>query len=138
MLCLVELVVDLLIWEFPLYKTYLFRYWVVLSVLCLVEREVALLLWEFPFYRTYLFRYWVVLSVLCLVERVVDLLIWEFPLYSILKLLLLLWCVLPISNNGTHVIFHMASCCHYYSLFVCWFVGRERKVENSFYFNGRI
>ena len=59
MLCLVEREVALLLWEFPLYRTYLFRYWVVLSVLWLVERVVDLLIWEISLYETYLFRYWV-------------------------------------------------------------------------------
>jgi hypothetical protein len=53
-------------------------------------------------------RYWVVLSLLAVTERLVDLVLSEFPLYSLVKLIVLLWCILPITSNGTDVIFQMA------------------------------
>merc|ERR1712018_212412 len=55
-------------------------------------------------------RYWVVLGVFSLVELLCDPLInplnFSFPAYLVLKCLFLVWCMLPVSWNGSDILFN--------------------------------
>merc|ERR1712059_228375 len=50
-------------------------------------------------------RYWVVLSFVHMVELVVDPLVDFFPGYLLTKCAFLVWCMAPIENNGSNLIF---------------------------------
>jgi len=55
-------------------------------------------------------RYWVVLGVFSLVELLLDLVInpisYSFPAYLVVKCLFLVWCMLPVSWNGSDLLFN--------------------------------
>jgi receptor expression-enhancing protein 5/6 len=50
--------------------------------------------------------YWVVYSVFSLVEFFSDQFLFWIPLYWFLKCVFLAWCFLPVSWNGSHLIYH--------------------------------
>merc|ERR1711862_320069 len=55
-------------------------------------------------------RYWVVLGVFSLIELLLDLVInplsYSFPTYLVVKCLFLVWCMLPVSWNGSDLLFN--------------------------------
>merc|ERR1712079_625213 len=55
-------------------------------------------------------RYWVVLGVFSLVELLLDPVInplsYSFPTYLVVKCLFLVWCMLPVSWNGSDLLFN--------------------------------
>ena len=51
-------------------------------------------------------RYWVVLASFSLVELVLDLILSWLPGYLIAKCSFLVWCMAPIENNGSNIIFN--------------------------------
>merc|ERR1712183_737828 len=55
-------------------------------------------------------RYWVVLGVFSVVELLIDPLVnplsFSFPTYLVLKVLFLVWCMLPVQWNGSDIIFN--------------------------------
>ena len=57
-------------------------------------------------------RYWVVISIISLLELVLDNLSF-LPCYTMMKVLLLLWCLLPGPASGSNIIFSMV--CSYAS-----------------------
>jgi receptor expression-enhancing protein 5/6 len=50
--------------------------------------------------------YWVVFSVFSVIEFFSDILLNWFPLYWLAKCVFLIWCFLPISANGTNLIYN--------------------------------
>merc|ERR1712215_482832 len=57
-------------------------------------------------------RYWVVLGVFSVVELLADPLInplsFSFPTYLVVKVLFLVWCMVPVEWNGSDIIFNQA------------------------------
>ena len=55
-------------------------------------------------------RYWVVLGVFSVVELLLDPLVnpltYSFPTYLVLKCLFLVWCMAPVTWNGSDIIFN--------------------------------
>merc|ERR1711976_367901 len=55
-------------------------------------------------------RYWVVLGVFSLVELILDPFVnpisYSFPTYLVVKCLFLVWCMLPVSWNGSDILFN--------------------------------
>ena len=54
-------------------------------------------------------RYWVVLSSFSILELVLDLMVAWVPGYLIAKCAFLVWCMAPVQNNGSNIIFNMVS-----------------------------
>eukprot|EP00090_Calanus_glacialis_P012171 TRINITY_DN20652_c0_g1_i1.p1 TRINITY_DN20652_c0_g1~~TRINITY_DN20652_c0_g1_i1.p1 ORF type:complete len:200 (-),score=75.21 TRINITY_DN20652_c0_g1_i1:44-604(-) len=52
-------------------------------------------------------RYWVVLSSFSILELVLDLMVAWVPGYLIAKCAFLVWCMAPVQNNGSNIIFNM-------------------------------
>jgi len=50
--------------------------------------------------------YWVVFAMFSVVEFFSDILLDWFPLYWLIKCLFLVWCFIPIANNGTNVLYN--------------------------------
>ncbi|BFZ01552.1 hypothetical protein BsWGS_04590 [Bradybaena similaris] len=50
--------------------------------------------------------YWVVYSVFSLVEFFSDIFLFWIPFYPFLKCVFLVWCFLPISWNGSHILYY--------------------------------
>ena len=54
-------------------------------------------------------RYWVVMSSFSILELVLDLMVSWVPGYLIAKCVFLVWCMAPIQNNGSNILFNMVS-----------------------------
>ena len=54
-------------------------------------------------------RYWVVLSAFSMLELVLDMMMAWMPGYLIAKCVFLVWCMAPVQNNGSNIIFNMVS-----------------------------
>ncbi|XP_061097964.1 receptor expression-enhancing protein 6-like [Conger conger] len=52
--------------------------------------------------------YWVVYGLFNLAEFFSDIFLFWFPFYYIAKCVFLLWCMAPVSWNGSHVVYHRA------------------------------
>lgn len=50
--------------------------------------------------------YWVVFASLCTVEFFSDFILFYIPFYWLLKCVFLIWCFLPMENNGSQFVFH--------------------------------
>jgi len=50
--------------------------------------------------------YWVVFALFSVVEFFSDILLNWFPLYWLIKCAFLVWCFVPIANNGTNIIYN--------------------------------
>jgi len=50
--------------------------------------------------------YWVVFALFSVVEFFSDILLNWFPLYWLVKCVFLIWCFIPLSSNGTNVIYN--------------------------------
>nr|ALA65640.1 putative receptor accessory protein 5 [Physocyclus mexicanus] len=54
--------------------------------------------------------YWVVFSAFSVAELFSDFLLNWIPFYWLIKCLFLLWCSVPSSNSGSHLIYHKFLC----------------------------
>ncbi|VEN58360.1 unnamed protein product, partial [Callosobruchus maculatus] len=50
--------------------------------------------------------YWVVFAVFTIVEFFADIIVGWFPLYWLVKFVFLLWLMIPISNNGSVILYN--------------------------------
>merc|ERR1711936_142938 len=52
-------------------------------------------------------RYWVVFSTFSLLELLLDMMVSWLPGYLIAKCVFLIWCMAPVPNNGSNIIFNL-------------------------------
>ncbi|XP_071964956.1 receptor expression-enhancing protein 5-like isoform X2 [Antedon mediterranea] len=67
--------------------------------------------------------YWTVYSAFGMVEFFSDIFLSWFPFYYLFKMILLIWCMAPISNNGANVLYHR--------VLKPFFLKHEREIEDA-------